>query len=473
MQNTMTPTPTWGNNPNTNPDPAIANVERERQSKLLARTSIIALVMISIVNGISLYQDIVRNQFPLEMIFLTPMSIMLVVVYFVNRASYYKAGTYLFMGAGYAVLTTFAAQDYSVLIYFSILVLIGSMFLSSREIQILSVIVFLTVVTLILQVETVNRLVTPLYAFNFTIVSLPLLIVNIQHRKRIEKERLQKLSEANAALRESEAKLEQRVLERTTELAQAKTETEAALEKALEADQLKSQFLASMSHELRTPLNSILTFTELMQMGTFGDVNDEQVDYLGKTLHSGRHLLSLINDVLDITKIQAGMMKLFIEDDFNVKAEIDNVVAAAEQMLKDKPVQLFVDIDNDFPTMTCDKRRVRQILLNLTSNAVKFTEEGSITLSAKKRENDILFAIIDTGPGIAKDEHHLIFEPFVQTETGIKHAGGTGLGLPISRRMAQAHGGDLWVDSDAGEGAAFYFTLPLETHLQVGEKEMK
>lgn len=256
--------------------------------------------------------------------------------------------------------------------------------------------------------------------------------------------------------------LETRVEERTAELRISKQETEAALEKALAADELKSQFLASMSHELRTPLNSILTFTELMSIGTFGDVTDEQVEYLGKSLSSGRHLLSLINDVLDITKIQSGMMKLFIEDDFDVVKEVEQVSATAKSLLNDKPVELVLDIDRNFEPVSCDKRRIRQVLLNLVSNAIKFTEEGTITLSAKNRHDEVLFAVIDTGPGISEEQLALVFEPFVQTETGIKHAGGTGLGLPISKQLVQSHGGSLTVESTVGEGSAFYFNLPIK-----------
>lgn len=279
------------------------------------------------------------------------------------------------------------------------------------------------------------------------------------------------LTERANTVKQMVVTLEEQVAERTRELAAAKEVAEASRDRALQADTVKSQFLASMSHELRTPLNAMLTFTELIAMGVFGPVNDEQRDYLQKCMQSGRHLLSLINDVLDITKIQAGMMKLYVEDGFEVATEVGIVVAAAEKMLGDKPVQLMLDIDTHIPDLRCDKRRIRQVLLNLLSNAIKFTDEGTITLCAKKRENEILFAVIDTGPGIAKDQQSIIFEPFVQTETGIRHAGGTGLGLPISRQIVDAHQGRLWVESTPGEGAAFFMTLPLHSGLALGEKE--
>jgi signal transduction histidine kinase len=146
-------------------------------------------------------------------------------------------------------------------------------------------------------------------------------------------------------------------------------------------------------------------------------------------------------------------------------------MAAVEKMLSGKAVQLVLDIDPHVPALRCDKRRVRQVLFNLLSNAIKFTDEGTITLSVKKHADEILFAVIDTGPGIPEDQQKIIFEPFVQTETGIHHAGGTGLGLPISKQIIEAHQGRLWVESAPGEGAAFFATLPLHLESAAGEKE--
>ncbi|HLY29247.1 MAG TPA: GAF domain-containing sensor histidine kinase [Aggregatilineales bacterium] len=225
-------------------------------------------------------------------------------------------------------------------------------------------------------------------------------------------------------------------------------------------DSMKSQFLASMSHELRTPLNAILNFTEFMKLGMLGPVNSKQEDALDKSLGSGQHLLSLINDVLDMTKIQSGMMRLFVESDVDLKQEIAAVVAGTEPLLKGKSVKFVQDIDANLPIIVGDRRRIRQILLNLLSNACKFTDEGTVTLSVKSLKDGVLFAVSDTGPGIAPEDIGIIFEPFRQTATGIQHAGGTGLGLPISQKLAEAHGGKLWVESAPGNGAVFYVTLP-------------
>jgi signal transduction histidine kinase/HAMP domain-containing protein len=228
------------------------------------------------------------------------------------------------------------------------------------------------------------------------------------------------------------------------------------------SDSMKGQFLASMSHELRTPLNAIINFTEMVAIGMMGDVTDEQKDLLTQSLQSSQHLLHLINDVLDISKIQAGKLTLFLEQDVNLFRELEAVIGMASPLFANKPVNLVQDIDNNLPMITGDKRRIRQILLNLLSNAAKFTEDGVVTLSAKNRGDHVLFAVIDMGSGIAQEEQSVIFEPFTQTIDGIKKAQGTGLGLSISRSLVQAHGGDLWVESQLGEGAAFYFTLPVD-----------
>lgn len=234
-------------------------------------------------------------------------------------------------------------------------------------------------------------------------------------------------------------------------------------EELRKADQAKSQFLASMSHELRTPLNAIMNFTEMVALEMMGPVNADQKEVLEQSLASSQHLLNLINDVLDISKIQAGKLSLFVENDVNVYAELKTVVSMTEPLLKGKSVTLIQDIDDNLPIIAGDKRRIRQIFLNLMSNAAKFTDEGSITLSAKNRGDHLLFAVIDSGSGIAGEMQPLIFEPFRQTEDGVRHAQGTGLGLPITRSLVAAHGGQMWLESELGEGAAFYVTLPVGT----------
>ncbi len=248
--------------------------------------------------------------------------------------------------------------------------------------------------------------------------------------------------------------------------AQLYRQQERVAEELERTDLMKSQFLASMSHELRTPLNSIINFTQLIAMGVAGPVTEEQLTMLNTSLSSSRHLLQLINDVLDISKIQAGKLSLYIEEGVNLNEEIKAVVDIAEPLLGkqnaalEQPIRFIQDIDPNLPLTACDRRRLRQVLLNLLSNAIKFTEQGSITLSAKKKGGEFIFAVMDTGPGIPQKMQTSIFEPFVQVTNDIKQTQGTGLGLPISRSLVQAHGGDLWVESQIGEGTTFFFNLP-------------
>jgi PAS domain S-box-containing protein len=227
------------------------------------------------------------------------------------------------------------------------------------------------------------------------------------------------------------------------------------------ADEMKTQFHSSVSHELRTPLNAIINYVDMVMGGLAGPVSEEQKELLNHSLQSSKHLLNLINDILDISKIQSGKMTLFVEDHVDMYEILDSAIGDAATMLKNKPVKFALDIDRGLPTLSCDKRRIRQILLNLLSNANKFTEEGTVTLSAKNKGDHILFSVSDTGAGIPSELQHIIFEPYVQSLDGVKKEQGTGLGLPISRSFAQAHGGRLWVESVAGKGSIFFFSLPI------------
>ncbi len=244
---------------------------------------------------------------------------------------------------------------------------------------------------------------------------------------------------------------------------QAREQAETSRAEAEMANQAKSSFLSSMSHELRTPLNAIINFNEMILAGIAGPATDRQKELLDHSVRSSTYLLSLINDVLDISKIQSGHLILHIEPDVNLHDELITTIEMAKPLIDEKPIQIVEDIEDNLPIIAGDKRRIRQVLLNLLTNAIKFTEEGSITLSVKHQPDRVTFAVIDTGPGIPKDAQSAIFEPFVQTVDGIKLEQGTGLGLSISRSLVQSHGGELWVESELGQGAAFYFSLPTLT----------
>ena len=250
--------------------------------------------------------------------------------------------------------------------------------------------------------------------------------------------------------------------------AQLYTEAQGARAAAEQADQVKSQFLANMSHELRTPLNAILNFTEFVADGVLGEVNDEQVDALNKAIDSSEHLLSLINDILDLTKIEVGMMELFIEQ-VDLNKVIESVLATGKGLVKDKPqVTIITDIQPDLPPLAGDKRRLRQVLLNLVSNAIKFTPEGEVRVRAHHRDGEIEIAVQDTGVGIPQADQALVFESFRQSEGGLSSGLGTGLGLPISRHLVEAHSGQLTLESTVNIGTTFTVHLPIREVEQPG-----
>jgi signal transduction histidine kinase/HAMP domain-containing protein len=238
-------------------------------------------------------------------------------------------------------------------------------------------------------------------------------------------------------------------------------EAEASRQEAEEANRVKSQFLANMSHELRTPLNAILNFAEFMADGDLGPVNDEQVDALNKVVNSGEHLLALINDVLDITKIEVGMLELFMEE-VDINLSVKSVISTGKGLVRDRPVNLITEIDPDLPVIQGDKRRLHQVFLNLLSNAVKFTPEGDVKFTARQAGEEVHISVSDTGVGIAPDEQDSVFESFRQAEHGRSSGGGTGLGLPISKHFVEAHGGRIWLESELGVGSTFHVTLPMK-----------
>jgi signal transduction histidine kinase len=225
------------------------------------------------------------------------------------------------------------------------------------------------------------------------------------------------------------------------------------------ASRHKSDFLATMSHELRTPLNAIIGFSEVLQEQMFGELNERQLAYVNDVLEAGKHLLSLINDVLDLAKIEAGKMELELSE-----VELPELLRSAVSMHSERAgrggIELSLTTEPEKITITADGRRVRQIVFNLVSNAVKFTPaEGKVDVSARRQDGQVEIAVADTGPGIAPEELDTIFEEFTQATDG-KRAEGTGLGLPLSRKLVELHGGRLWVESEVDRGSTFRFTLP-------------
>jgi signal transduction histidine kinase len=227
------------------------------------------------------------------------------------------------------------------------------------------------------------------------------------------------------------------------------------------ASKHKSEFLANMSHELRTPLNAIIGFSQVLREQMFGNVNEKQAEYLDDIISSGNHLLSLINDVLDLSKVEAGQVELEVGP-FSVQEALERgVVMVRERATKDG-VQVALTADPDIDVVEGDERRIRQVIFNLLSNAVKFTPAGgTVDVTAAQANGEVRVSVADTGPGIAPQDHERIFEEFQQTETGVEQREGTGLGLALSKRLVELHGGRIWVDSELGKGSTFVFTLPL------------
>jgi signal transduction histidine kinase len=236
---------------------------------------------------------------------------------------------------------------------------------------------------------------------------------------------------------------------------------EVEKELAQSADHLKSAFLATMSHELRTPLNSIIGFTGILMQERPGPLNIEQKKQLGMVQTSARHLLSLINDVLDISKIEAGQLKMSIQQ-FNLPEVIYKVIETIKPLADKKNLKLTVSIDKDVNEIFSDTLRVNQILLNLVNNAVKFTEAGTINIRCFLVSSFIKIKITDTGIGIEKEKIENLFNPFVQVDTGLtrKHEG-TGLGLSISKKLTEMLNGKIEVESIYGSGSTFTVMLPI------------
>jgi signal transduction histidine kinase len=261
------------------------------------------------------------------------------------------------------------------------------------------------------------------------------------------------VNERTKELKQVNEEIEQRIELRTAELAEA-------MDKAQAADRLKSAFLAAMSHELRTPLNSIIGFTGMVLQGLAGPLNEEQKKQLGMVRGSAHHLLDLINDVLDISKIEAGQL-IIMSEIFDLRKSIEKTVQIMSRLADKKNLHLHFKIGNNISEMRGDQRRVEQIILNLLSNAVKFTDRGEINLNCYSENKSIIINVQDTGIGIKPENLNIIFEAFRQVDSGITRVQeGTGLGLNITKKLAEMMGGSIHVQSELGKGSTFTVILP-------------
>lgn len=229
---------------------------------------------------------------------------------------------------------------------------------------------------------------------------------------------------------------------------------------AEEANRLKTVFLTNMSHELRTPLNAVINFAYLLSVGMEGELNEKQKDLIDRIGVAGEHLLNLINDILDLAKIESGRVEMYLED-VAMGEVVQGVLSTAVGLVKNKPIKLAQDIPEELPLVRVDRGRIRQVLLNLVANAAKFTAGGTITVRATADNGWVKMSVSDTGIGIAPEDIEKVFTAFVQVEGELmRQAGGTGLGLPISKQFIEMHGGQIWLESEVGKGSTFIFTLP-------------
>ena len=258
-----------------------------------------------------------------------------------------------------------------------------------------------------------------------------------------------------AQLRELYGTLEQRVEERTRELVRAKEEVEVA-------NRHKSEFLASMSHELRTPLNAIIGFSDALAEQFFGPLNPRQARYVQHITSSGRHLLALINDILDLSKVEAGRMELELGR-FSLPEALESGATMVRERASQHGIEVHVQTDPGVQIVEADERKVKQVIFNLLANAVKFTPDGGhVYVNASQADSWIEVSVQDTGVGVAPDDQARIFDAFQQGGRNVAQPQeGTGLGLTLSRQFVELHGGRLWVESEPGSGSTFRFTLPV------------
>ena len=233
------------------------------------------------------------------------------------------------------------------------------------------------------------------------------------------------------------------------------------------ASQHKSQFLANMSHELRTPLNAILGYTELMADGIYGELPEKTMGVLKRLESNGRHLLGLINDVLDLSKIEAGQLVLELTD-YSLEDIAQTVRSTLEPLAADKKLTFKIAVAPDMPAGHGDGRRLTQVLINLVGNAIKFTDAGEVVITGGATDGSFHLSVRDTGPGISAADQSKLFQEFQQADNAItRKKGGTGLGLAISKRIIEMHGGKIWVESQTGQGSTFSFMVPVRVERQV------
>jgi signal transduction histidine kinase len=447
------------------PHPTFTQREEQRRARLLASLDLAVFLTVMIGTGI-LARLQATNLTDHDTALFLACAWVLLAAFAINRGGHYRLAAWLTVvpSTVVVIVAPFFPDSAGWVLTVTIAPVLLAAFIFSPRISMGVAGAILISATLLLIVVPMGKYQRYIYIDMLLFVAVldAIILAFMFYQQGVEQERRKELEDVNAKLRESEARLEQRVIARTRELDEARAE-------AVHANEAKSRFLATVSHELRTPLNAIINFNQFVSSELYGAVNDRQRDALEKSTSSARHLLALINDVLDMSKIEAGRMDLVIEDGIDLRAEIDAVMATIQPLLEDKPVQLIVETADNLPAMRADRRRIRQVILNLMSNAAKFTDSGYIKLRVWHADKGICLAVEDTGPGISLEQQSVIFEPFRQLDRTHRSRAGTGLGLPISRSLVEAHGGELWLESQVGKGSTFFAAFPVNARIRKSE----
>ncbi len=445
----------------TQPHDQITDLAERRRARLLT-SFLLALILLSllgttlssfpsIINGDmnAVRNNVVNLAFPL---------LLLVGVYALSRSRYFHQAAYLslavlYLGTMMWVMSSQADSSY-ILNYFLIYVLIAAMVFSGREVAGTIVVSLLLIMVFpLLAPDHPSAHSTVLRgAFFFVAIASVIVLIFMQHRNAIEKDRRTELTEALNLAQQANASL---------------TESNAALERARlaaeESARLKSEFLSTMSHELRTPLNAIRGFCGIMLEGMGGEIDDEARHMLNRVHSNGDRLLGLINDILDISKIEAGRMEL-VNEPFAPRALVEKWRSQISVLAEKKALNFEVDIDPALPEQLYgDAERITQIAVNLMSNAIKFTENGGVRLAVQVQDNQWLIRVTDSGIGIPPHALNYIFEEFRQVDgSSTRVYGGTGLGLAIVKKLCRMMGGDIKVTSELGKGSVFTVNLPVQ-----------
>lgn len=382
----------------------------------------------------------------------------LLLIYLLARGPHYLLASWAFAALPYSLLSLAfllsSIEDAALLLYSLLGFFLASLLLRPRAYAVFCLLASIWYLVVFLTDQQILSQAQSMLLFGLALAALVLLASLLRY----------------AQLQQIDSQLH--MLEEVLEVSRdATADAEEARQQAVQADTMKSAFLASMSHELRTPLNAIINFSKLLRAEQWGGINLEQGIYLDRVVSNGEHLLNLINDVLDISKIAAGSLSLYLEEEVDLCEEFSDLEAMVLVLLGQKTVQFKMDLQ-PVPLIMADRGKIQQIVVNLLSNACKFTHEGQINLSLDylPGEGKLRFIVQDTGVGIAEAEQEKVFRAFEQSASGLRLGTGTGLGMPISRALAEAHGGSLHLYSLPGKGTRFSCLLPLCPPEDVVEK---